>query len=451
MRGKSGKLCRARLCGVLSLLIALFLAQGAQAYIPSSKPSAAPVIAPGAAKKKPVRQAAVAPPQSEAPAAPGAALTPLPEEALGDLEELPATATLWLQSPAEPENIQQLALDDDLVVAGRIRIGEAEVYILEWAPRRDADLPIMSLEEAKAKGLVELREISEEERQSFSGYVSPGAGGLVVARNQGDVYVMVVGGEVLCGGNQDRMVSSSAILPPKSGWIPLPVHCVEKGRSRGADSAFDLGGPGGALAHPLMRVRSLCQINQEAVWAEASRMNRLQGTSNPTQSYRGALGGGRDFAKTRQAAENVMKALEAYPRAVGVAFALRGEVISFERYGSAALFRAQARSLLRAQFLNLAAMGERKVADGAAFRGRPNKETSAGDVAAFYRAAQGLERVRPVNNHQGIGTVLRGDSVWGGEIRTDLAPRDPALRGFAPDLARSGPVPAVLYQWATKI
>ena len=50
--------------------------------------------------------------------------------------------------------------------------------------------------------------------------------------------VFVQSGEIVKGGKQDRVLARDMLLPPKSGPVPLPSHCVERGRwqQRGAES-----------------------------------------------------------------------------------------------------------------------------------------------------------------------------------------------------------------------
>src|SRR5262249_15159288 len=48
--------------------------------------------------------------------------------------------------------------------------------------------------------------------------------------NLGDTEVFVQSGDLVKGGQQDRALTISMILPPKSGRIPIAAFCVEQGR-----------------------------------------------------------------------------------------------------------------------------------------------------------------------------------------------------------------------------
>src|SRR5215510_4298318 len=49
-------------------------------------------------------------------------------------------------------------------------------------------------------------------------------------RNLSDQDVYVQSGDIVRGGDQDRMISTDFIVPPKSGKMPIAAFCVESGR-----------------------------------------------------------------------------------------------------------------------------------------------------------------------------------------------------------------------------
>ena len=56
--------------------------------------------------------------------------------------------------------------------------------------------------------------------------------------NTGSEDVFIQAGDIVKGGRQDRVLSMSFVLPPKSGEVPIAAFCVEHGRwsARGAES-----------------------------------------------------------------------------------------------------------------------------------------------------------------------------------------------------------------------
>jgi hypothetical protein len=61
--------------------------------------------------------------------------------------------------------------------------------------------------------------------------------------NVGDKEVFVQAGDIVKGGQQDRVLSVSLIVPPRSGRMPIAAFCVEPGRwtKRGAEDAKNFG------------------------------------------------------------------------------------------------------------------------------------------------------------------------------------------------------------------
>lgn len=82
----------------------------------------------------------------------------------------------------------------------------------------------LTLEEALAKGAVEVRET--------------GSVNALEIENLGDSEVFVQGGDIVKGGRQDRVLAVSLLLAPKSGKMPISAFCVEHGRwsKRGQES-----------------------------------------------------------------------------------------------------------------------------------------------------------------------------------------------------------------------
>ncbi len=79
----------------------------------------------------------------------------------------------------------------------------------------DGQVPL-TLEEALAKGLVEVRETDTVSQ--------------LIVENKGKEEVFVHAGDIVKGGKQDRVVTASFVLPGHSKPTDVPVYCVEAGR-----------------------------------------------------------------------------------------------------------------------------------------------------------------------------------------------------------------------------
>src|SRR5258708_41478 len=80
--------------------------------------------------------------------------------------------------------------------------------------------------------------------------------------------VFVQQGDIVKGGNQDRMISNDFILPPKSGRLPLAAFCFEQGRwsRRGNESATVFSGSTGLGA---------VAFDPKAMWSQMSVWNKV--------------------------------------------------------------------------------------------------------------------------------------------------------------------------------
>ncbi len=83
----------------------------------------------------------------------------------------------------------------------------------------------LTLEEALAKGSARLFETGNVQ--------------MLNVENLGDEEVFIQSGDIVKGGRQDRVLSVSLLIPPKSGTIPISAFCVEQGRwaKRGQEDA----------------------------------------------------------------------------------------------------------------------------------------------------------------------------------------------------------------------
>jgi hypothetical protein len=74
----------------------------------------------------------------------------------------------------------------------------------------------LTLAEALAKGRVQVIETGRVNELQIE--------------NTGDEEVFVQAGDIVKGGKQDRVLTVSLVLPPKSGAVPIASFCVEQGR-----------------------------------------------------------------------------------------------------------------------------------------------------------------------------------------------------------------------------
>jgi len=84
--------------------------------------------------------------------------------------------------------------------------------------------------------------------------------------------LLLLAGEIVTGGKQDRIIAKDRLVPAESDPIDLGVFCVEPGRWVEATAEFGAGSA--ALAAPSVRARAMADKDQQKVWAELRRSQR---------------------------------------------------------------------------------------------------------------------------------------------------------------------------------
>src|SRR5215510_4831765 len=127
----------------------------------------------------------------------------------------------------------------------------------------------------------------------------------VLVANKSDKSLLLLGGEVILGGQQDRIIGKDTIIEPHEQRT-VGVFCVEHGRWTGAKQFNAAGG----LAEGKMRVRAKYRVNQQEVWDEVAKKNAALGAqlNNSSGTYRKLASG-----------EEGQKAVKAYRDAIGAA------------------------------------------------------------------------------------------------------------------------------------
>jgi len=84
--------------------------------------------------------------------------------------------------------------------------------------------------------------------------------------------LILLAGEIVTGGKQDRVIGKDRIIPAESDPVDLGVFCVEPGRWTGSSDRFGVGGSAGMMQAPMaapnVRAKAMADKDQSKVWAE---------------------------------------------------------------------------------------------------------------------------------------------------------------------------------------
>jgi hypothetical protein len=142
--------------------------------------------------------------------------------------------------------------------------------------------PFLTLEEGLSTGDVVVREQGSEglarSRDGRPVYVpQPTTGASVnqlVLINRSKRPLLLLAGELVSGGKQDRIIGKDRIVPAGAPPLPLDVFCVEHGRWTGS-SQF---GAARTIVHPSVREQAAVNQDQNNVW-DAVRSGNLSASA----------------------------------------------------------------------------------------------------------------------------------------------------------------------------
>src|SRR5215467_9139861 len=87
-------------------------------------------------------------------------------------------------------------------------------------------------------------------------------------RNLSNQDIYVQSGDIVRGGDQDRMISVDFIVPPRSGRMPIAAFCVESGRwsKRGNEESAGFSSSDNMVATRELKLAAKVDNSQQAVW-----------------------------------------------------------------------------------------------------------------------------------------------------------------------------------------
>lgn len=292
------------------------------------------------------------------------------------------------------------------------------------------EAPFITLDEGLKNGEVEVTEAGRAQ-----GLVRPrnGRGPLPAYPYRGDQVntlvlvnhsrrpLLLLAGEVVTGGKQDRIVAKDRIVPADADPIDLSVFCIEPGRWTGSSDSFGASAGSAAksfMVQPGVRERAMVDQDQQQVWNSVhGAIAQMEVAAAPPVPGTPAEGFGRGAAlplgttsyakvmespevskKVDEATSQVMSAREQAlaklreEHAVGVVVAVRGEIVWADLFADTDLLSRYWTKLIRSyaaeSLTDEGSHATPTVADAQRFLEAPSTgtENSAGEVGIYrYR------------------------------------------------------------------
>lgn len=193
----------------------------------------------------------------------------------------------------------------------------------------------------------------------------------LVLINRSDKPLILLAGEIVTGGKQDRIIGKDRIVPAHSDPIDLGVFCVEPGRWVAQSDRFGATAAAAPMmAQPSVRSRAMADKNQQEVWNAvhgAAETVTVEASRDPDSIQhdvnQAMLGGTTSYAKVmnsapaRKAVDKVAAPIEHQYRdlmhqlhdrkAVGVVVAVHGRIIWADVFASTELLEKYWPKLIR--------------------------------------------------------------------------------------------------------
>jgi hypothetical protein len=231
----------------------------------------------------------------------------------------------------------------------------------------------LTLPEALAKDVIAVREIGQVNE--------------LQVENTGDDEIFIQSGDIVKGGQQDRVLSVSLLLPPHSGAIPIDSFCVESGRwsARGGEDARTFSSANAVLPSRTTKLEIAGGVTQRSggtiatvasrqrqIWQSVEQIQRKlsRNLGSSVASPRSHTSLQLTLENDHLAAEQAEYIAALQPRVaqsddiVGYVFAVNGNVNSGDVYPSNGLFRKMWPKLLSASVIE--AIGERNAVNAPA-------------------------------------------------------------------------------------
>lgn len=180
--------------------------------------------------------------------------------------------------------------------------------------------------------------------------------------------LLLLAGEIVTGGKQDRVIAKDRIVPAMSDPVDLGVFCVEPGRWVSRSDKFE---SFHGLAAPNVRLNAMAKKDQQEVWsAVRSSQARVAANApaasaevNATSSYAVAMGGitvqremDKIVAPLQRNYEATLRDLRA-KNAVGVVVAVNGQILWADIFASTELLEKYWPKLIRSYVAEAVAQG----------------------------------------------------------------------------------------------
>lgn len=170
------------------------------------------------------------------------------------------------------------------------------------------------------------------------------------------IYIM--GGEILTGCKQDRILAQDVLLAPGTKNLLVPVYCVEHGRwSYNSSNFYSKKNIGTYQLRA--RAQEKSPAAQSEIWAQIENQNRKMGVSSKTGAYQDAFEKEENKDRIVQIERKMRIVPRMYEDTIGVVVGLGNRIVSADIFANPDLFKKQWPKILKSSALSSISHGKR--------------------------------------------------------------------------------------------
>ncbi len=195
----------------------------------------------------------------------------------------------------------------------------------------------LTLDEGFKRNLLIIREVDQGEVNT------------VLLKNKSNDLIFGMSGEVVVGAKQDRMLKNDILIPPRSGWLKVPVYCVEHGRWVAVSDQFY---SKEFAASPGLRQRAAETKDQSEVWNEVARSQAALGVSPATGAFGKIYESKEVQGQSKPYEESFADLPQRSSTTIGVVVAIGDRLVCADIFAHHKLFNKMWKKLLRSYVID---------------------------------------------------------------------------------------------------
>ncbi|HEY8184950.1 MAG TPA: DUF6569 family protein [Pyrinomonadaceae bacterium] len=278
------------------------------------------------------------------------------------------------QTPKQPDAKPEAAVSN-YELSGPYTYENLTIFLIH-GPDQPNSKVFMPLQEAMERKVVIVHETSDVNELAIEN----------VSRTE---EVLVQAGDIVKGGQQDRVLAVDLLLPPRSGRIPIDAFCVEQGRwqQRGQEGVAQFDSSNEMVATRSLKMAAKEAKSQSGVWREVgeaqTKLSRSVDEDVRSSVSRSSLQLALENEKVHQSTTayvtKLSSIMEGKNDVIGYVFAINDKINSADLYSSHELFRRFWPKLLKTTAIE--AVAERA-------SGQKGETVSAEAMKAFFASAE---------------------------------------------------------------